>query len=216
MGGIGTFFKGVNDINKYPPIEIKGSPASPIDTIFSAIALLKQKNVITFFPGYIPPLFSLTSYVITIHDLNHLDRKENTSLIKRIYYKFIIKRGCYKASFIFTVSEFSKKRIVDWSGVDENKVINVGNAVSSHYSPTGEKLSFGYEFLLCVSNRKKHKNEIRTIEAFKNANIDKNIRLVFTGKPDDNILESIEKLDMKDRIVFTGYLKDEDLPKLKH
>lgn len=216
MGGIGTFYKHINIINKYALIKIKGSPASPIDTVFSSLALLKFRNedVITFFPGYIPPLFSMSPYVITIHDLNHLDRKENSSVIKRIYYNLVIKRGCKKANFIFTVSEFSKKRIIEWSGVKADKVINVGNAVSSDYTPSGDKLKYDFDFLLCVSNRKKHKNEIRTIEAFKNANIDQNIRLVFTGKPDNNIIEVIRNLDIAHRIVFTGYLKDEELPKL--
>ena len=213
-GGIGTFYRCINKINKYTHMQINGSQVSPIDTIRSAVALLKVRNAVAFFPGYIPPLFSLIPYVITLHDLNHIDRKENSSFIKRIYYNLIIKRGCKKACYIFTVSEFSRRRIIEWSGVNESKVINVGNAVSADFSQIGDKIKYDFDYLLCVSNRKKHKNEIRTLEAFQQANIDQNIRLVFTGNPDEAILKAIETLRIEDRVIFTGYIENNELPKL--
>ncbi|HDH7820612.1 TPA: glycosyltransferase family 4 protein [Raoultella planticola] len=213
-GGIGTFYERINELNNYKKINFKGSPASPIDTIRTSKEMLLKDNSVVFFPGYIPPIFSRVPYVFTVHDLNHLDRDDNSSLFKKIFYNTVIKKGCKDSSFIFTVSEFSKKRIIEWSGVTPAKVINVGNGVSEKYTPKGNLINFDFDFLLCVSNRKKHKNEAGVLNAFKVADIDKKIKLVFTGKPDEYLKSLIEHLELNDRVVFTGFLNTEELPKL--
>lgn len=213
-GGIGTFYKGINEINKYKQIKISGHQSSPLDTWYSSIAIHRIKNAVIFFPGYIPPLFSSLPYIITLHDLNHIDRKENSSIIKRMFYNIIVKRGCRKSAYIFTVSEFSKNRIVEWSGVKPEKVINVGNGASKDFTPEGPVIDYAFEFLLCVSNRKAHKNEIGTLKAFKLANIDNGIKLVFTGKANEELNTIISKLELQERVLFTGFLPDGELPKL--
>ncbi|QNK08291.1 glycosyltransferase family 4 protein [Enterobacter sp. JUb54] len=213
-GGIGTFYEKINEINNYKKIGFKGSPASPVDTIRTSKKMLFNKDAVVFFPGYIPPLYSNMPYVFTIHDLNHLDREDNSSCAKKIFYNTIIKKGCKDASYIFTVSNFSKQRIIEWAGVSSDKVINVGNGVSDAYRPDGDFINFGFEYLLCVSNRKTHKNEIGVLNAFKIADIDKKVKLVFTGKPNETIKVQIDKLELRDRVVFTGYLDTSELPKL--
>lgn len=213
-GGIGTFYEKINEINGYKEIDFKGSPASPVDTIRTSKQMLLSKNSIVFFPGYIPPLFSNIPYVFTIHDLNHLDRDDNSNCAKKIFYNTIIKKGCKDASYIFTVSNFSRQRIIEWAGVTSDKVINVGNGVSEAYRPDGDFFNFGFEYLLCVSNRKTHKNETGVLHAFKIADIDKKIKLVFTGKPNASIEALIDRLELRERVVFTGYLDASELPKL--
>lgn len=214
MGGIGTFYQQVNRINNYTTLAPDGHPASPKDTFKSSKALKSKTNAVMFFPGYIPPFSTSVPYVITVHDLNHLDRPENSSSAKKIFYNTVIKRGCRKAEYVFTVSDFSRKRIIEWSGIAAEKVINVGNGVSEKFSLEGEGIGYDFEYLLCVSNRKLHKNEIGTLEAFNSANIDKSVKLVFTGKADDFITDKIAKLGLQERVFFTGYLPEDDLPKL--
>lgn len=213
-GGIGTFYKKINEINKYERLSISGSPVSPYDSIRSSVYVNRLSNALVFYPGYIPPLFSKNPYVFTIHDLNHLDRPENSSFFKKTFYNTVIKKGCLDSKFIFTVSEFSRQRILEWSGVDDNKVVNVGNGVSPRFNPVGDKLTLGFDFILCVSNRKGHKNEIRTLNAFALAKIPKEIKLVFTGEPDEVMLANINELKLNGRVYFTGYLDDAQLPNL--
>jgi glycosyltransferase involved in cell wall biosynthesis len=213
-GGIGTFSEQINAINNYSDAEFQGEPYSPLDCVKTTLKLFSKKGRVIFFPGYIPPLFSREPYVFTIHDLNHIDRSENSSFFKRIFYRFVILNGCKKAQLIFTVSEFSKKRIVEWSGVDANKVINVGNGVSEDFTPVGDTLNFPFDYFLCVSNRKAHKNEFGTLAAFKQANLPEHVKLLFTGKATEEIERKIVELGLSDRVVFTGYIESEALPKL--
>lgn len=213
-GGIGTFSEGINNILKLESANFKGKAVTSLDTLKTSIRLCKKNQGVYFFPGYIPPLFSANPYVFTIHDLNHLDRPENSSIFKKLFYKYVIKRGCKKAKYIFTVSEFSKKRIISWSGVDERKVINVGNGVSKNFSVIGIKKDFGFKYFLTVSNRKSHKNEINTLKAFKAANLDEEIKIVFTGNPSEELKAIITDLNLNKRVIFTGYIKTDELPSL--
>ena len=216
LGGIGTFSKGISRFNSYFDVDFSGNPTSPIDCIRTSFFLKKKlsSNSLVFFPGYIPPLFSSYKYIFTIHDLNHLDRDENSGLFKKIFYNLIIKRGCRKAEYIFTVSEFSKSRIAEWAGVAPNKIVNVSNGVSDEFSPEGDSYHYDFSYILCVSNRKGHKNENGTLEAFAKAKIDTSVRLVFTGKENDDILEKIQSLGISERVIFTGHVSEADLPKL--
>lgn len=45
----------------------------------------------------------------------------------------------------------------------------------------------GFPYVLCVSNRKLHKNEARLVEAFINMKIGKEIKLIFTGDANKDI-----------------------------
>jgi glycosyltransferase involved in cell wall biosynthesis len=147
-------------------------------------------------------------------DLNHIDRPENSSAAKRIYYALIMRPAARKAYRVLTISEFSRKRIIDWAGVSPEHVINVGCGVDSSFHPKATAHAPGYPYMLCVSNRKKHKNEERVIHAFAQASIDPVIRLVFTGEENDETRKIVELLNLKNRVVFTGKVAEENLPGL--
>ncbi len=213
-GGIGTFSEELNKITQYESAGFKGAPFSPLDTFKTSAKLIKKTKGLYFFPGYIPPLISRCPFVFTIHDLNHLDRPENSNLFKRFFYNTVILRGCRKASFVFTVSEFSKERIIEWSGIDADKVINVGNGVSDIFTRHGDVKKFDFDYFLCVGNRKTHKNDIRVLEAFSKAKISKNMKMIFTGASNTIIDNKIKELNISNRVVFTGYINTSDLPAL--
>ncbi|WP_230492644.1 glycosyltransferase family 4 protein [Martelella alba] len=214
FGGIGTFSREIQQIAKFTNANFHGNPISPFDCVRMSFYIITLKAGCIFLPGYIPPLFSKIPYVFTIHDLNHIDRDENSSLLKRIFYKFIIKRGCKKAKKIFTVSEFSRKRIIDWAKIDPQKVINIGNGVSSQFNENVIPKKFDFPYILCVSNRKLHKNEEMTIKSFANAKLSSDYKLVFTGKCDESLHELIIKMDLGDKIFFTGFVEQHDFPSL--
>lgn len=216
-GGIGRFAECINKrILSRINIRFTQRPASPISTIVNALKMLRygKKGDVFFYPGYIPPLFALKSFVFTIHDLNHIERPENQSFIKKLFYKYVILRGCHKAQAVLTVSEFSRQQILSWSGLSAARVVNVGNGVDAQYQLNVQPYQPGFRYVLCVSNRKRHKNEHRLIESFSKANIDTDIKLLFTGKADEDILNTVTKCGMSERIVFNGFVDEEQLPGL--
>ncbi|MCL9676792.1 glycosyltransferase family 4 protein [Acinetobacter sp. ACZLY 512] len=208
--GIGRFATEVYDEDFFQPIKLKGNPVSIFDVIKLTIYLFFNKNFF-FSPGFNAPFFFLHRTAITIHDLNHIDVDANTSFLKKLYYNIVLKRACRKAALIFTVSEFSKGRIVDWSGINPDKVKVVYNGVSSAFHKDVQPYLPGFPYIFIVGNRKLHKNEDRALRAFAQADIDKNIHVLFSGKPSDQLVSTAKELQIEDRVKFLGRLSEDEL-----
>lgn len=214
--GIGRFARILDQHLGFPHLRIGGAPSSPFDPLRLLLAILFRtpRGACVFSPGYNAPLLVVRPYVFTILDLNHIDRPENSSPLKRLYYRFIMRRAARNAFRVLTISRFSLQRIVDWAGVDPQRVVNVGCGVDSCYHPGVQPYAPGFPYLLCVSNRKAHKNEPRVVEAFAQAVINPDIRLIFTGQANDVLLDLCRQYGVVDRVVFVGRVPEEDLPSL--
>lgn len=214
--GIGRFSREIFKHLNLEELQIKGNPASPLDPLRLMLTILSRtsRNTIVFSPGYNAPLFLFRPYVFTIMDLNHIDCLENSGFLKRLYYRYIMRPAARKALRVLTISEFSRQRIIDWAHIHPQKVVNVSCGVDSSYHPNVELYNPGYPYLLCVSNRKAHKNETRLIAAFSQAAINKNIHLVFTGQTNMTLQNLSRQYDMEDRVVFLGRVPEPDLPSL--
>lgn len=210
--GIGRFAAEIN--NRLVFDYHFNAESSPTD-VFSSYYLgkwLKQSGAKALYsPGYIPPSGTNLPFSFTIHDLNHLDVPHNSSVLKKIYYKIVILPAIERASSILTVSEFSKKRIIEWSNCDERKVHVVGNGVSDTFYSEAPPMLPGYSYFFCCSNRKGHKNEQRLLLAFAHSKLGKDIKLVLTGNIDEKTHKAIVKYKLKNQVIFTGKVSEIEL-----
>jgi len=213
--GIGRFARHVLAGLDYRPVALASNPAAPLDSWFLARALGKlARNDLFFSPGYNTPLFCPSPFIFTIHDLSHIYCPENSSPPIRLYYAAIMRRACHRAASILTVSEFTRRQIIDWSGVPAERVFNVGCGVDPPYQPRGDSYGTSFPYVLCVSNRKRHKNEFRIVEAFAKAGLDPQIHLVLTGEPSADLMDRIEAYHIRSRIDFVGVVPEAKLPSL--
>ncbi len=213
--GIGRFAREVLAGLDYCPVPLSSHPAAPLDAWRLARALGKLTSRDLFFsPGYNTPLFCNSPFIFTICDLSHIYCPENSSPLIRLYYATVLKRACYRAISILTISEFTRSQIVNWSGVPPEKVFNVQCGVDPAYHPGGDSYGLPFPYLLCVSNRKRHKNEFRVVQAFARARLANEIHLVFTGKPIADLADYIERLGVATRVKFLGVVPEEKLPSL--
>jgi glycosyltransferase involved in cell wall biosynthesis len=213
--GIGRFARHVLAGLKYRPTPLVSHPAAPLDAWRLSRTLGElTRNDLFFSPGYNSPLFCAAPFVFTIHDLSHIYCPENSSPLIRLYYGTLLKRACYRAVSILTVSEFTRMQIVDWSGVPPEKVFNVRCGVDPAFQPGDASYGLSSPYLLCVSNRKRHKNEFRVVEAFARARLASGIRLVFTGEPSAVLADYVEKCRVTGRVDFVGVVPEENLPSL--
>jgi glycosyltransferase involved in cell wall biosynthesis len=214
-GGIGRFAQHVLAGVDYRPVSIAWDPASPVDSWRLAKDLGKLTRSDLFFsPGYSSPIFCESPFILTVHDLNHIDRPENSSRTKKLYYATVLRRACKRAAKIVTVSDFSRRRIVDWAGVPQEKVLNVRNGVDPAFNPGVAPYELPFPYLLCVSNRKRHKNEFRIVEAFARSGLAGTVRLVFTGHPTSDLADFIERNHVGQSIHFVGPVLEARLPSL--
>ena len=214
--GIGRMAREIFSRISCNKLQISGSPSSPLDPIRMAIGMLKiPYDSLVLTPGYNPPILFPRKYIITIPDLNYLDRKENSSFFKRIYFNTLVKRACKRALFVITISEFSKERILNWVEIPDEKVINIGCGVSDvFFNNSIEPWCPGFEYFLCVGNRKKHKNEISAIRAFAKAKLDNSVKLVFTGDISKPLEAEISNNHLDDKVIFLGRVDDAYLASL--
>ncbi len=172
----------------------------------------KKKYNIFFTPGFNPILFAGMPFVFTIHDLIHLYAPGNGQLSKKIYYHTLLKPAIYQAHKIITVSEFSKKIILEWATIPAEKVVNVSCGISQTFTATGAKHQPGYPYLLHVGNNSKtHKNVARLLQAFALAKIDPQTRLVFTSPAAPELLNIIQKNHLENRVIFNSGLSETTL-----
>jgi glycosyltransferase involved in cell wall biosynthesis len=212
--GIGHFARHVLSGVPYRPLQLATRPAAVLDPYRLMIELRKLSAGDLFFsPGYNAPVHCRAPFIFTVHDLNHLDRPENSSALKRLYYDTVIRSGCRRAARILTVSEFSRGRIAEWSGVDQGKIINVFSGVGKQYHPGVEPARIDGEYVLCVSNRKAHKNDMRLVEAFALAALG-DVKLLFTGHPTPALAARISQLGLGGRVLFAGEVPGSELPGL--
>jgi glycosyltransferase involved in cell wall biosynthesis len=210
--GIGRF---ADELQRLLPglthYQARRRPWHPLDPAFLGAALWHQRPRLFFSPGYNSPVGWPKPFIFTLHDLNHLCVPDNSNAAKRAYYKHIIRPGCHRAAFVLTVSEYSKREISAWAGVSEEKVVNVGNGVGLPFTPTGGKYEPGYPYLLYVGSRKPHKNLPRLLEAYSISGVRREVRLVLTGSPDQQMLKEIEWLGLSGDIVFADSYANGDL-----
>jgi glycosyltransferase involved in cell wall biosynthesis len=213
--GIGRFARNVLAGLEYRPVALTTKPAAALDSLRLSRALSAlTRNDLFFSPGYNTPLFCPSPFVFTICDLSHIYCPENTSPFIQLYYATILKRACHRALRIFTISEFTRSQIINWSGVPADKVFNVWCGVDAVYCPDGDSYDLPFPYVLCVSNRKRHKNEFRVVEAFARARLDPQLHLVLTGNSTPDLARCIAQHQLTSHVDFVGVVPEEKLPSL--
>ena len=213
--GIGRFARHVLAGLDCRPVPLAGHPAAPLDAwrLARALSALTRHDLF-FSPGYNSPLFCAAPFVFTIHDLSHIYCPENSSPLIRLYYATVMKRACRRAASILTVSEFTRTQIVEWSGASAERVLNVSCGIDPAYHPRVDPYELPFPYLLCVSNRKRHKNEFRVVEAFARSGLTDGMRLVFTGNPTPQLAAHIQQQHVTSAVHFAGVVPEAKLPSL--
>ncbi|OCL25566.1 hypothetical protein U472_14640 [Orenia metallireducens] len=184
---------------------------------------LNLKNKIDLFhsPHFVFPIFKFNKLVLTIHDLTPLLFPEYFSSFARGYMRAMIWLSKFKADKIITVSKNTKEDLIKNFGFKENKIKVIYNGVEESYQPfidqellkdTRQKYNTGENCILYVGNIKPHKNIPRLLKALSKVNEDS--KLIIVGKRDkayDEIFEVIDKYQLNERVIFTGFVPDEDL-----
>ncbi|EFU8394370.1 glycosyltransferase family 4 protein [Escherichia coli] len=209
--GIGRFAREIFErIDCLEKIGITGKPSGKLDFLWLTLYLARKKKKF-FSPGYNAPVLFLKRSVITVHDLNHVDVEHNTSLLKKIYYRLILKHACKRCHKVLTVSEFSKQRIAEWAGISKDKIVVVGNGVSDAFNNSVPPYEHEKPFIFIAGNRKLHKNEHAALRAFAKSSLRNSHSVIMTGSITEELSSLIKELDINDDIFFCGRVTDKEL-----
>ncbi len=184
-----------------------------------------------FTPTHYTPLYIPTKSVVSVMDLAFEKFKEYYKKKDLLQLKYWTQVSVMHADKILTISEYTKKDICSLYAVNPDKVVvTYPGYDTERFNPTVKlqskrsqelikkfKLEMGYfVFLGTVQPRK---NIERLVEAFANLPR-KNLKLVIVGMIKEGrggwlyqpIFDKVKALGIEDRVVFTGYMPDEDIP----
>ena len=156
--------------------------------------------------------------IVTIHDLACLNEKWVSYRFK-LFYSALIPQITKNSLKIVTVSEFSKKELIERFGIDEKKIEVIYNAVSPDFiNFVNEIPTVVYEYILAVSSLNPRKNFKNLISAYNRLKLS-DVKLLIVGEENNIYKNPHLKSLIKDNpnIIFTGYLTDKELAGLyKH
>lgn len=201
------------------------------EQIFMPWKIRQQKLDLIHFPNYNVPILSslfTKSLIVTIHDLvnTRFPNQKASTLNPLLYkiklwaYRLVIWLALKRAKKIITVSEFSKKEIVELFKVKPEKIVVTyegKNGSINKPQATNRKIQTNNPYLLYVGAAYPHKNLENLLRAFKilitNYKL-KNHQLMLVGEEDyfyQKLKNEVEKLNLKERVIFPGYLDDQAL-----
>lgn len=193
------------------------------------LPLYVQRNGITLFHGtnYKVPLWNRCRTIATIHDLSLLlhPHTHEAELVRRA--RRSLPAMSRMASKIITDSESVKREICEHLRVRPEKIAVVPLAPRRAFRPievgqAGEirrRLGVEADFLLFVGTVEPRKNLLTLVRAFEELmrHTDLRPQLVIAGQKGwltEELFTLIEQSGLSPRILFTGYISDEDLAAL--
>ncbi|WP_430010164.1 glycosyltransferase family 4 protein [Methylophaga lonarensis] len=187
-------------------------------------ALKKDAIDVALFQYVIPPISSCPM-VTMIHDISFEFYPEFFNPLSRKRMQLLIPFAARKSQHVLTVSEYSKRQIVERYGIAEDKVTVTYNGVAETFSPienqtildsTLQRFSLDKPFILAVGNLQPRKNIERLVRVYaklrKKGLIEQDLVLVgqmhWQGHA---ILAEIEKHQVAEHVKTTGYVTDDEL-----
>jgi glycosyltransferase involved in cell wall biosynthesis len=177
-------------------------------------------------PHYVLPVLLPCRSVVTIHDCIHLRFPGDLpGIAARVYARAAMKAAVGRSSRILTVSEASRREILDFFDVSPGKIEVIYNAIDDLFwsSPTEAEVAgvrdryrLDTAFVLYVGNVKPHKNLPRLIDAFgivRRGGLDA-MRLIVVGQDGSkpSVLDrAVHNGSPDDRVRFLGFVPDRTL-----
>jgi glycosyltransferase involved in cell wall biosynthesis len=181
---------------------------------------------VLFSPNYTCPLVCPGfASVVTIHDLSFFPLSKLYPLKRRLF-KPIIALSVMLADRIIAVSEFTKKDILKYVGNYENKISVIYEAAEDRFNHAvpvetilkiKDKFGIKKDYVLFTGFLEPRKNLERLLDAFASIALDVPHQLVIAGARGwwyNSTFEKVKSLGLADRVVFTDYVSDGELPAL--
>jgi glycosyltransferase involved in cell wall biosynthesis len=211
---------------KYPNVELVQADFRhySFDEQWYFPKLLRKFNLdLVHFLNFNVPIFYRRPFVVTIHDLIHhkLPGNKKSRFLHRLAYRLVMRHAVLGSRKIITVSDYSKKDIIETFKVKPSKIAMIYEA--AHPIPVSDSdivsawQRFGivkpYIVFVGVMERKKNIQALALAFDVIREVYKLNIQLVLVGKEDSyypEVVENVRKIKFRDDLVITGMVSDKD------
>ncbi len=165
--------------------------------------------------------------IVTIFDLTALLFPQLHNMKVRFSLRFAMESSARRAKKIIAISENTRQDILKFLPVEENKIEVIYPGVSTSFCPSDstdmekirQKYAGGTRYLLHVGTLEPRKNLGFLIDVYnellKDNSFSKKLNLVLAGMRGwgyKNLFRKVEQLGIKDRVFFTEYVPESEMP----
>lgn len=172
--------------------------------------------------AFAAPLAAACPTVVTVHDLSFLTRPETHKLVNRAYLSLVTRWSCRRAARVIAVSDWTKRDIERWFGVDPARIDVVPHGVPPHFARAGEaridafrrERGMGDRAVLFLGSLEPRKNLATLVEAFARLD-DPGAELWIAGGEGwkfSPVHARVRALGLEERVRFAGFVPDQDVP----
>ncbi|HML21258.1 MAG TPA: glycosyltransferase family 1 protein [Aggregatilinea sp.] len=176
----------------------------------------------------LPPTLPGTRTLLTVHDLSFVRAPETSTPVLKAYLDKVVPRSVKRADHVLADSKATKDDLVALYGTAPEKITVLLSGVDARFQPVEDAdarraVRERYNipdgpYIFSVGTVQPRKNYARLAEALAALGPRyRDVRLVIAGGRgwlDSPIYRTIEALDLGERVLFTGFARDEDLPAL--
>jgi len=216
--------------NRWPNFQVKRTlPHTPLVRIPLTLSVELRKNrVDVVHVQYTAPPRTPCALVATIHDLSFEHLPETFKRRSRAQLRLTVRRTAKKAAQILTLSEFSRRDIIETYALDPERVFVTPPAAPSHFAPVTDvtelrriRMTYGIQrdYILALGSLQPRKNLVRLIKAYESlrgvVSSEQLPQLVLAGRRgwlEAETIRAAELSEARGDILFTGYVPDADLP----
>jgi glycosyltransferase involved in cell wall biosynthesis len=190
-------------------------PASGSLRLASMALAARRAGVDLVHAVYFAPYLSGVPVVLTVHDISYEIHPEFFSRTERWRGRMLIRDSARRARTVVTVSETSRRDIIERYGLAEDRVIAIHNGVSQRLldvpAPKLESIDDRSVRLLALGTLQPRKNLARLVDAVRIASKTRPIQLRVVG-PNGYQAEVIrQRLDGAAEVEVVGYVSEESL-----
>ena len=221
---------------RWPNFKVRSTlPHTPLIRIpLTLSAELRKHPVDVLHVQFTAPPFCPCPVVVSIHDLSFEHLPETFHRRSRTQLRLTVRSSARRAAKILTLSEHTRRDIIDTYGIEPSRIIAIPLAAPRHFSPVEDnrelqrvRHNYGIDgqYILSVGSIQPRKNLARLVQAY--ARVRASLRdkhsetelpkLVLVGKHAwlyDETLRALEENKVADSVILTGYVPESDLPAL--
>jgi len=208
------------------PVPEAASPYSIAEQLRIPIVLRRHHTQLFHAPHYVlPPMVPCRS-VVTIHDCIHLMFPQYLpNRAAYVYAKASMWSAARRASRVLTVSEASKRDILRFFDIPEQKIVVIPNAFDERFAVepppddvhrVRERFQLDNRYVLYAGNIKPHKNVVRLIEAFAivRRKLGEDLKLLIIGDEISKhaaLRRTVHRHQLHKYVRFLGFVPDQTL-----
>lgn len=206
-------------------------PHTPLIRIpLTLSAELRKRPVDVLHVQFTAPPFCPCPVVVSLHDLSFEHLPQTFNRRSRTQLRLTVRHSVRRAAKILTLSEHTRRDVIDTYSVAPEKVSVIPLAAPPHFCPVTDDMelqrvrhNYGIngDYVLSVGSIQPRKNLVRLIKAYASLRDrhrgDKFPKLVLVGKCAwlyDETLRALDEARVRDSVVLTGYVPETDLPAL--